>query len=513
MPRKAGASGKAERDQLRDRMRALGCSVAQIAAEMSRRFNLRPRAAWRHALGWPQWKLAQEYNTAHPGAKLADNRISEYESWPHGGTAPSVRYLSNLAATFGHGCTPAHLVDVDDMEHLSPTDRRLLAPAGDALMVSSANIAPFPETHPDLRLASRNINTVGSRGNRRVVRRDARGLPIREEVVMAAEESAQFRRWSATTNVDDEVLEQMAADIAEVASSYLTDPPATVFSRLIGARDDVFALIAGRQHPRHSMELYKIGGQMCALLAHASADLGHPHAANTHARTALHCAEVASYTPLRVYTRWVQSNVAYWDGRYDDAAGLVEAALPDATSGTALLRLTSQQARINAARQDSAGVVRALAAASAAPTDPTADEPGVFAFATGKAAYYASEAHRELGGDKHLDAAIDWALTAVNEFAAERHPNAQFVAAARIDLTRAHLARGDLDAVGEHLAPVLSTVAEQRTVPVISRVRSLTTLLSGHPGIESSTVASLRDDLAEFCSTPAASPSELNSAD
>ncbi len=324
---------------------------------------------------------------------------------------------------------------------------------------------------------------------------------------MAAEESAQFRRWSATTNVDDDVLEQMDADVAEIALRYLIDPPATVFGRLIGTRDDVFGLIAGRQQPRHTVHLYKVGGQLGALLAHASADLGHPHAAHTHARTALHCAEMSGYTPLRVYVRWVQSNVAYWDGRYDDAAELVESALADATSGTALLRLASQQARVHAARREPSEVGRALAVAATAPIEPSADEPGVFAFATGKAAYYASEAHREIGGTDHLAAAVDWAVTAVDELTAERHPNAQFVAAARIDLARAHLARGDLDAVREHLVPVLrSTVTEQRTVPVTSRARSLHTLLAERPDIASSTVASLRDELAEFCTHPAAAP-------
>ncbi|MGH3797134.1 MAG: hypothetical protein ACRDSP_19860 [Pseudonocardiaceae bacterium] len=84
-------------------MCTLGASVPQIAAEMTRRFALRPRVAWRHALGWPQWKLAQRYNTAHPGAKLSDNRISEYENWPHGGSPPSLRYLARLAATSCHG--------------------------------------------------------------------------------------------------------------------------------------------------------------------------------------------------------------------------------------------------------------------------------------------------------------------------------------------------------------------------------------------------------------------------
>ncbi|MGH3975988.1 MAG: hypothetical protein ACRDS9_22055, partial [Pseudonocardiaceae bacterium] len=105
MPRKAGNSAKAERDQLRDRMRALGCALPQIVAEMGRRFTLRPRVAWRHALGWPQWKVAQQYNTLHPGARLSDHRVSEYESWPHGGSPPSPRYLAGLAATYGHGCT------------------------------------------------------------------------------------------------------------------------------------------------------------------------------------------------------------------------------------------------------------------------------------------------------------------------------------------------------------------------------------------------------------------------
>jgi hypothetical protein len=327
---------------------------------------------------------------------------------------------------------------------------------------------------------------------------------------MAAEESAAFRRWSAATNIDDDVLEQMEADVAEAATRYLIDPPSTVFARLVDTRDDVFALLNGRQAPRHTMALYRIGGQMCALLAHASADLGHPHAANTHARTALHCAETAGYPPLRVFTRWVQSNIAYWSGRYDDAAKLVESALPGTTHSTALLRLASQQARIEAARQDSTGVTRALAVAASAPTEPSSDEPGVFAFPTGKAAYYASEAHRELGGDSHLTAAVDWAAIAVAEFTAAREPNSQFVAAALIDLARAHLARNDLDAVAESLAPVLSsTVRDQRTVPVISRARSLNQLLNSHPQADSPIMRSLRDELHEFCSTPAVSPPEL----
>ncbi|MBV9140250.1 MAG: hypothetical protein JO115_04940 [Pseudonocardiales bacterium] len=513
MPRKAGTSAKAERDQLRDHMRALGCSVPQIAAEMGRRFNLRPRLAWRHALGRSQWKLAQRYNTAHPGARLWDNRVSEFENWPYGGSPPTPRYLAQLAATFGHGCTPAQLVDADDLEHLSPADRCLLttghlpAPATTGALDSAIRAPVREHADPGGAVQRGGGDTGVSGGNRRIVRCDTRGRPVREEVMVAAEESAWFHRWSAATNVDDDVLEQMTADVAEFARRYQIDPPAMVFSSLLGPRDDVFTLIAGRQQPRHTTSLYKIAGQLCGLLALATFDLGYPHAANTHARTALHCAEMAGYPPLRAFIRYVQSNMAYWDGRYDEAAGLVESALPDATSGTALLRLASQQARIHAARRESGEVTRALTLAATAPTERTPDEPGILGFDIATATYYASEAHYALGGTHDLDVAVDLAHTAVDELTAEARPKALYVVAARFDLALAHLARGDLEAVREHLAPVLrSTQAEYRTVPGISRAQSLHTLLAQRSDLASDTMTALRDDLAEFCTHSAPTP-------
>ena len=76
-----------------------------------------------HDLGESQLTLsvldAVQGRSAHPSQ-------SGDENWPHGGTSPSLHYLANLAATFGHGCTPAQLVDADDLEALTPVDRYLL---------------------------------------------------------------------------------------------------------------------------------------------------------------------------------------------------------------------------------------------------------------------------------------------------------------------------------------------------------------------------------------------------
>ncbi|MGH3898224.1 MAG: hypothetical protein ACRDTA_08200 [Pseudonocardiaceae bacterium] len=172
MPRKAGNSAKAERDQLRERMRGYGCTVGQIAAEMARRFGLRPRVAWRHALGWPQWKVAQQYNTVHPGSKLSDHRVSEYESWPYGGSPPSLRYLARLAATFGHGCTPAQLVDADDLEQLIPADRCLLT-TGHLPTASSAGVpSSLTPSTPPRRGTQLTVVAAGQPGSELVVPAD-----------------------------------------------------------------------------------------------------------------------------------------------------------------------------------------------------------------------------------------------------------------------------------------------------------------------------------------------------
>ncbi|MGH4020034.1 MAG: hypothetical protein ACRDT0_12530, partial [Pseudonocardiaceae bacterium] len=114
------------------------------------------------------------------------------------------------------------------------------------------------------------------------------------------------------------------------------------------------------------------------------------------------------------------------------------------------------------------------------------------------------------GGTEHLDAAVDWAHTALDEFTAQSRPRTQSFAGARFDLAHAHLGRGELEAVGEHLAPILhTTVPEYRTVPIIGRARSLHTLLTQRTDLASPTLTTLRDDLAGFITHPAPTPPQL----
>jgi hypothetical protein len=129
----AGRKGfKAELDGLRERMRALGLSHDEIAAEVSRRFRARPREAYRLAWGWTLDQAAERFNerAAREGtdpqarASMTGPHLCEAEKWPRSTRRPSVYVLSVLAAIYQTGILS--LLDLDDHESLPQHDRLAL---------------------------------------------------------------------------------------------------------------------------------------------------------------------------------------------------------------------------------------------------------------------------------------------------------------------------------------------------------------------------------------------------
>jgi hypothetical protein len=135
------ASGKpglrAEKRALREEMLAQGFGYREIAAEFSRRYHLRPRAAWREAHGWSLRETASRINAFRAQAGLdpdgvagvTDAHLCERERWPGPGGTPSGRrptplWLAVLAAVYG--CPVADLVDQADRAHLPPADLLIL---------------------------------------------------------------------------------------------------------------------------------------------------------------------------------------------------------------------------------------------------------------------------------------------------------------------------------------------------------------------------------------------------
>lgn len=292
---------------------------------------------------------------------------------------------------------------------------------------------------------------------------------LNQEIAMSTEDSARWVKRGAG-GVDENVLDQLHADVRHFAADYLTKAPLELIPGLTRMRRDVFDLLDTRQRPRFLPDLYLVAGQVCALLAHACADLGRSYDADTHARSAWFAADFAEDQHLRAYVRWVQANVAYWAGDYRRAAQYAESGLTDMTDPSTQLRLASQLARAQAARSDERAALAALDIAMDALTrvHPVDAEPGVMWFDPGKARYYAAEVHLALGGRQHGRLALQQAEAALEVFTDMSPP--EFIAAAELDAARAHLSLGDLDAASARITRVLDLPVELRTTPIVERV-------------------------------------------
>jgi hypothetical protein len=333
---------------------------------------------------------------------------------------------------------------------------------------------------------------------------------LHEEMAMTTEQSARFVR-AAHGGVDADVLDQLDADVRQFAVDYLTRPPLALFRPLSALRTEVFDMLERRQRPAVLPRLYGIAGRLCALLAHAGADLGHSYAAETHTRTAWLCADLAEDESLRGYVRWVQANVAFWDGDFRAAARIAHAGQEHAGGGSDLLRLASQEARAWAACGEGSEVEKALAVVAqqrgqTLPDDARpAHEVGVFRFEPGKAAYYSSEVRLALGGPANARLAVRDATEALRLFdqapVAERSP--EFDAAARLDLANAHLALSELDGAAGELRTVLTLPVENRTQPILGRMSAACDTLRSPRYIRSTLARELRDEISLFRAYPA----------
>jgi len=123
---------KAELDGLRERMRALGFGYDEVAAEVSRRYQVRPRQAYRLAWGWTQDQAAARFNerAASEGtdpdgrASMTGPHLCEVEQWPNSDRRPSAYVLLLLAGVYDTDVLC--LLDLADHESLPQQDRLVL---------------------------------------------------------------------------------------------------------------------------------------------------------------------------------------------------------------------------------------------------------------------------------------------------------------------------------------------------------------------------------------------------
>jgi hypothetical protein len=335
----------------------------------------------------------------------------------------------------------------------------------------------------------------------------AGNMTAQREVAMAAAESSRFGQFAEQSNVGPHTLEQFRADLTRIAMAYPNRPVYPAFVEVRQLRNRAFELLEGRQHPKQSRELYLVTGVLCGVLANASLDLGFLHAAETQARTAFLCAELAGNNALRAWLRGTQSLVAYWDGRLRTAVELAADGwryLPE--TGTARVRLAAIEARAHGRLRDQRAAEDALARAERARDEVLGgDDPGgMLAFPIAKQTWYAATARLWLGGQANLSRAEQDAASAIQIYETDAPEDRRLgeLCLARLDLASVRLGRDDLEGMAVQIQDVL-TVASQRRTDSVVRCLSQVAIALERPRLQTSALAlDVHDQIRSFTYSP-----------
>ncbi|WP_374403153.1 hypothetical protein [Frankia sp. Cj3] len=247
---------RVEQAELRARMRTAGMSHDEIAVEFARRYQLRPRAAHRVAHGWTQTQAANHINAhaARTGldpsgaAPMTGPRLSELENWPlpNNRRRLTPQLLALLAEVYGTGIH--NLIDLDDREHLSPTD---------ALLISKTlrTVRARPEELPRPRDASR-VERVGEG-----IRPSAPAMVSPAVNVIASLGGGYDRqtemldvgvrlRYFAAPSAQTLFLDYLDGFVEDCVAFYEARGPAALMPLVARQRKGVQALVEGWQLPR-----------------------------------------------------------------------------------------------------------------------------------------------------------------------------------------------------------------------------------------------------------------------
>ncbi|MEV4415194.1 hypothetical protein [Catellatospora sp. NPDC049609] len=159
-----------------------------------------------------------------------------------------------------------------------------------------------------------------------------------------------------TTAPERLTVERLRDDVEQLARRCLCDPVTELFGPLLEVQERVFSRLEHEPRPEQAEQLYLLAALVSGQLAKAHHDLGRSHQAMTLARMAFVCADNIGHTALRAWTRALQSQLAYWADRPQEAAAFADCgvALAGEHTGSVASQLACAQARAAASRSAAA---------------------------------------------------------------------------------------------------------------------------------------------------------------
>ncbi|MHC0431529.1 hypothetical protein ACX6XY_15285 [Streptomyces sp. O3] len=436
-----------------------------------------------------------QYPTFRGRFEKAARELAEIEGAPHLATlAPSERtyerwYLGETKPVPDARRILVHLFD-------RPVDELLAPPGPHALPVTAHAQRTPPDENFALGAASGAPNSTTT-------------YEMGRQAAMAANRALRFAVIAESTSVGAETLDHIRDEVTRIAAAYPRVALHDILADLIEIQDLVFRLLeSDRPTPAQAVDLHLWASMTSGMLAKASHDLSDPKSAMTQARAAYVCADQAGHNGMRAWIRGLQSLIAYWSGRPDDAATYAArgATLLTAPAGTVAVWLAAQEARAHAVLGDADGVHTALLQATDARDATVRDDldaiGGILTFPRPRQAYYTAEARVLLGDTtRNTERAAEEAVHAYATAPADEWAFGD-QAGAHTNLALARIARSDLDGAADAVGPVLDLPPAQHNHGIIVSAQRVREALSTGPLRNAAQTKDLRAELEAFTATP-----------
>ena len=533
-----------ERRALRDKMRSLGFGYREIAVELARSHNLRPRSAWREALGCTLKEAAERIN-AYAGrtgldpdgiCPMSGQHLSEAETWPGHGPGPTGRrpkpYLFALLAAV-YGCTVLDLIGLGDREHLPAGELLILEkysqnppvavnhpPAPSArLPVQPSHALALPAAEDDQRavlellgkaayLAPMRAAAAGYAPHgityRWMQEPDLGGSWIEREVLMTAHEGSERAERAEQRDIGDATLEQLHADVVRLAREFESGETLPVFLEMRRVRNRVHDALDRRLWPRDTNDLYLLAGCLNGLMASAATNLGYPQAADELIRAGWAYATVIDHRPLMAWLRLDAAFTAYWSGRPRQSLALARRGLEFLSRGQNAAQLHLYCAVAAARFGDTDTARQAITAATEAREGDYHDDlleiGGEFGFSRAAQHYLAGSTLNEI--PQGAADAVTELGHATDQYAQGPGPEEYHSYTCRMrahtDLALAQLRTSELEAAVTALAPVMALPPGSRTA-LLSRRLAVVRIELAQPRYQGSPQArELDEQIEEF---------------
>lgn len=328
------------------------------------------------------------------------------------------------------------------------------------------------------------------------------------DLAMTARDAAAHAGDAASLSVPDMTLDQLDDDVMALAREYSRTSPADVYRRAKELLHIAQSLLERTQVPRQRTRAYLAAGQSAALLAAIAFDLGSLSTSVSLSRTAALYGRVIEHGPLQAYAHGALAFLAYWGGRPAEAIRCVQMAQQFGGLGdTARARLSVIEGRAHGHLGNSEAAVgavrRSLEQRSGARDELHDDIGGEFGFSDERVEMSNATTYLLLRDAAGAGAAAHRALRLLNRKPAGQRP-LLVSTQAWVDLARARLLEGELDAVLEALRPVFEVPPEWRSTGTLERLAAVRSGLCRTEFVGAAEARVLGERIEEFSGAAAA---------